>query len=104
MKNDYFDEGENHIAQEYEKKDAHGEIKKTITGKKEGDNKAKTTIGNVSAQLQKFNQMNLQNKQNLAVTTKQASYLHQSQISSINIKDKDIITTDLSGFVKYWKL
>ena len=89
---------------EYEKKDDLWKIKRTITGKKEGDNKAKTTIGNVSAQLQKFNQMNLQNKQNLAVTTKQASYLHQSQISSINIKDKDIITTDLSGFVKYWKL
>ena len=89
---------------EYEKKGDKWEIKKSITGKKEGDSKARTSIGNVSAALEKFNQMNLQNKQNLAVTTKQASHLHKSQISSITIKDKDIITTDYSGFVKYLKL
>jgi actin related protein 2/3 complex subunit 1A/1B len=89
---------------EYERKGDNWEIKKTITGKKEGDNKAKTTIGNVSAQLAKFQKMGLQNKQNLAVSTKQASHLHKSQISSINIIGKDVITTDLSGFVKYWKL
>ena len=89
---------------EYEKKGEQWEIKRTITGKKEADNKSKTTIGKVSAQLQMFNQMGQQKKQNLAVTTKQASHLHQSQISSVNIKDKDVITTDLSGFVKYWKL
>ena len=89
---------------EYERKGDKWEVKKTITGKNEGDNKARTSVGNVSAQLQKFQQMGLQNKQNLAVTTKQASHLHKSQISSINIKGKDVITTDLSGFVKYWKL
>ena len=89
---------------EYERKGDKWEVKKTITGKNEGDNKARTSVGKVSAQLQKFQQMGLQNKQNLAVTTKQASYLHKSQISSINIKGKDVITTDLSGFVKYWKL
>ena len=43
-------------------------------------------------------------KENLAVTTKQNSHLHQSLISSVNIKGKDMITTDVSGFVKYWKL
>ena len=89
---------------EYEKKGDKWEIKKIITAKKEGDNKARTSVGNVSAALEKFNQMGLQDKQKLAVTTKQSSHLHKSQISSISIKDKDIITTDYSGFVKYWKL
>jgi len=89
---------------EYEKKGEQWEIKRTITGKKEADNKAKTTIGKVSAQLQMFNKMGQLKKENLAVTTKQATHLHKSQISSFNIKDKDVITTDLSGFVKYWKL
>ena len=48
--------------------------------------------------------MGAQKKENLAVTSKQASHLHQSIISSLNIKGKDMITTDVSGFVKYWKL
>ena len=88
---------------EYEKKGEQWEMKKVITEKKE-DTKARTSIGKVSAQLQMFNKMGQQNKQNLAVATKQATHLHKSQISSITIKDKDVITTDLSGFVKYWKL
>ena len=77
--------------------------KKIITAKKE-DNKARTSIGKVSAQLQMFEKMGQQKKENLAVVTKQSSHLHKSQISSVNIKGKDVITTDLSGFVKYWKL
>jgi actin related protein 2/3 complex subunit 1A/1B len=91
---------------EYEKKEDTWEIKKTITAKKEGtDNKAKTTIGgSVSAALQKFQKMGEIKKENLAVTTKQASHLHKSVISSCNIKGNEMITTDLSGFVKYWKL
>ena len=90
---------------EYEKKGEQWEVKKVITAKKE-DNKAKTSIGrgSVSAQLEMFNKMGQQKKDNLAVVTKQNLHLHKSQISSVNIKDKDIITTDLSGFVKYWKL
>ena len=48
--------------------------------------------------------MGQQKKENLAVTSKQSSHLHQSIISSVNIKGKDMITTDVSGFVKYWKL
>ena len=43
-------------------------------------------------------------KENLAVSTKQATHLHQSLISSVNVKGSDMITTDVSGFVKYWKL
>ena len=48
--------------------------------------------------------MGTQKKENLAVTAKQSQNLHQSLISSVNIKGKDMITTDASGFVKYWKI
>ena len=88
---------------EYEKKGEEWQVKKIITAKKE-DTKAKTTVGKVSAQLAMFNKMGQQNKDNLAVVTKQSLHLHKSQISSVNIKGNDIITTDFSGFVKYWKL
>ena len=88
---------------EYEKKGEQWEVKKIITAKKE-DNKARTSIGKVSDQLQMFEKMGQQKKENLAVVTKQSEHLHKSQISSVNIKDKVVITTDLSGFVKYWKL
>ena len=88
---------------EYEKKGEEWEVKKIITAKKE-DNKAKTTFGSMSSRVQMFDNKGQQNKGNLAVVTKQAEHLHQSQISSVNIKGQNIITTDLSGFVKYWKL
>ena len=91
---------------EYEKKDDTWEIKKTITTKKEGaDNKAKTQLGgSVTVALLKFQRMQEIKKENLAVATKQASHLHKSIISSCNIIGQDMITTDVSGFVKYWKL
>ena len=88
---------------EYVKKGEQWEVKKIITAKKE-DNKARTSIGKVSTQVQWFYNMGQQKKENLAVVTKQSKHLHKSQISSVNIKGEDVITTDLSGFVKYWKL
>ena len=89
----------------YEHKGDSWEIKKTITEKDTGDSKPKTTIGgNVSKSVAKFNQMGNIKKETLAVSTKSAAHLHKSLISSVNIKGKDMITTDLSGFVKYWKL
>ena len=57
------------------------------TGKKT----APAAKGSVSKQLEKFQQMGVQKKENLAVTSKQASHLHKSIISSLNIKRKDII-------------
>ena len=87
---------------EYEKKGDKWEIKKTITT--DQGKKATASKGNVSSAVQRFQQMGVQKKENLAVTSKQASHLHQSIISSMNIKGKDVITTDVSGFVKYWKL
>jgi len=87
---------------EYEKKGDKWEVKKTVTT--DQGKKSTAVKGNVSSQLAKFQQMGVQKKENLAVTSKQASHLHQSIISSMNIKGKDVITTDVSGFVKYWKL
>ena len=88
---------------EYGKEGDSWKIKKTITEKGSGaQQKAKSSI--VSAQLEKFQKMGNINKDNLAVSTKQATHLHQSLISSANIKGKDMITTDVSGFIKYWKL
>lgn len=91
---------------EYEKKDDTWVIKKTITAQKEGaDNKAKTQLGgSVTVALLRFQKMQEIKKENLAVATKQASHLHKSIISSCNIIGQDMITTDVSGFVKYWKL
>ena len=88
---------------EYGKKGDKWEIKKTITTD-QGNKAGGGAKGNVSSALQRFEKMGTQKKENLAVTSKQASHLHKSLISSLTIKDKDIITTDLSGFVKRWKL
>ena len=91
---------------EYEKKGDNWEIKKTITvdtGKKSAPAGAQRNSA-VSDALKKFQQMGQQKKENLAVTSKQSSHLHQSLISSLNIKGNDVITTDVTGFVKYWKL
>ena len=90
---------------QYEKKGDKWEIKKTVTGKSGEDKKTKTTVGgSVSTALEKFQKMGNIKKETLAVTSKQESHLHKSLISSVNIKGKDMITTDVSGFVKYWKL
>ena len=89
---------------EYEKKGDNWEVKRTITTD-QGKKAAGPAVGkSVSSALAKFQQMGVQKKENLAVTSKQASHLHRSIISSLNIKGKDVITTDVSGFVKYWKL
>ena len=89
---------------EYGKKGDNWEVKKTVStdsGKKAAG-PAKGAA--VSSALAKFQQMGVQKKENLAVTSKQASHLHKSIISSVNVKGKDMVTTDVSGFVKYWKL
>ena len=90
---------------EYEKKGDKWEIKKTITtsqDQKSGGGQAKGS--SVSNALEKFQKLGQQKKENLAVTSKQESHLHSCLISSLNIKGKDVVTTDLAGFVKYWKI
>ena len=89
---------------QYEKKGENWEVKKVVTDKGDDDKKAKTTVGSVSKALAQFQQMGNIKKENLAVTSKQAAHLHKSIISSATVKGKEMITTDVSGFVKYWKL
>ena len=79
---------------EYEKKEGEWTITKVITDQNKED-----TEDNNNEEKESGNK-----KSKLVVSTKQEKHLHKSQISSINIKGKDMITTDLSGFVKYWKL
>ena len=81
---------------EYEKKGEEWTIAKVITDQNKEDNKS---TEDDSKELEKPIK-----KGNIVVRTKQENHLHKSQISSINIKGKEMITTDLSGFVKYWKL
>ena len=85
---------------EYEKKEDKWEIKKTITTEEGKKAELNGTKGSFSNELMEFQK----NKENLDDTSKKTSHLHQSLISSVNIKGKDMITTDISGFVKYWKL
>ena len=88
---------------EYEKKGDNWEVKRTVTV--DSGKKSSAPVKNsVASALNKFQQMGVQKKENLAVTSKQASHLHKSLISSVNVKGKDMVTTDVSGFVKYWKL
>ena len=87
---------------EYTKKGDSWEITKTIT--KEGEQKKANLSGSVSMRLAQFEGMGNIKKDKLAVTSKQEKHLHQSLISSVHIKGKEMITSDVSGFVKYWKL
>ena len=79
---------------EYEKKEGEWTVVKVITDQNKEDPDEKDNEEKESGKK----------KSNLVVSTKQEKHLHKSQISSINIKGNDMITTDLSGFVKYWKL
>lgn len=79
---------------------------KTLITDESGAGKAKggAKAGGVSEAVKKFQNVNLQKKESLAVTTKQNMHLHKSLISSLAIKGKTIITTDVTGFVKYWNI
>ena len=88
---------------EYEKKGDNWEVKKTVSTDS-GKKSSGPVKNSVASALNKFQQMGVQKKENLAVTSKQASHLHKSLITSVNVKGKDMVTTDVSGFVKYWKL
>ena len=92
---------------EYEKKEDKWEVKRTIStesgNKDSGSDKAES--GPKLIYVCRMGCFAQRKKENLAVTTKKAPHLHQSLISSLNIKGKEVaVTTDVSGFVKYWKL
>lgn len=91
---------------EYELKDGKWQKKRTIT---EDKKTAAGTTGpkagtSVADRLKKFQTMGMQKKENLLVTAKSSSNTHKSLIISSVTKDKTMITTDVSGFIKYWNL
>lgn len=58
---------------------------------------------NILLRLNQFDQSKKASTNTNADVAKDTSHLHSSSISSLHVKDDIIITTDLSGFVKYWK-
>lgn len=43
-------------------------------------------------------------KKDMVIKMKQEPHVHPSLILSMSIKGKDVVTTDVTGFVKFWKL
>lgn len=78
--------------------------KKVTEGDKAAAGKAEAKRGSVSDALKKFQNMGAQKKENLVVSTKADKHLHGAMISSVTIKGNDMVTTDVAGFIKYWKL
>ena len=90
----------------YEENGGVWSVKKTITErvkkeKKEGDDDERTA--GVSEALKKMNSQK-KSKASLIVTMDQNENAHATMISSVTVKGSDMITSDLAGFVKYWKI
>ena len=89
-------------------------LKKIIieTGKKEDSKGNKISVGGMSNEasggvaeaLSKMHAKDNNKKASIIITTQQTDVLHATNISSATIKGSDLITSDLAGFVKYWKL
>lgn len=60
--------------------------------------------GGVSEVLKKFESSGMKKKTSLVVTTESKEGLHSTTISSVTLKNNELITTDFAGFVKYWKI
>ena len=103
---------------EYEKKDDVWEIKRYITSEKNylenkknihkiiTEPKKEFNISN-SIKVCRFKPRNFSCYREVkdTIKCKKFPYLHQSLISSVNLKNGEImISSDLSGFVKFWKL
>lgn len=78
--------------------------KKVTEGDKKADAGAAAKKGSVSDALKKFQNMGAQKKENLVVSSKQSGHLHGALISSVCVKGKDMLTSDVAGFIKFWKL
>lgn len=89
---------------EYAKKDGKWEKVGTVTEEKAKTGPAKAVSSSVSDRLKKFQTMGQQKKENLAVSTKQTSHLHKSLIISAIPKDKTMITSDVTGFIRFWDI
>jgi actin related protein 2/3 complex subunit 1A/1B len=94
--------------------DLTGKLIRLIT-KNEGNNMNKFSQGNtntgismmrsggVAEALRKFENAGIKKKESITINSIVNSNLHNTTISSISFKGNDVITTDLAGFVKYWK-
>ena len=96
---------------EYEKKENIWVIKRYITLKENyieingGKDKPKKQF-NISEYIKicRFGSGNYEKMEYSLIKCKKESLLHLCLISSINLKNNIIITSDLSGFVKFWKI
>ena len=99
----------------YECLDNKWNIKKIINKEKNNDNEINNNNNNENnnnsnnnysdnESNNNENESNNENKKNLITKIKENETNHSTNISSINIKDKEIITTDLAGFVKFWNI
>ena len=96
----------------YENKDGNWAVKKTLTEGEtvnKGSASKSSAIGSgsgsgVAEALKKFQKSMFQKKDSLAITTVQKTNLHSSLISSVSVKDNEMMTTDLSGFIKFWSI
>lgn len=60
--------------------------------------------GGVSEKIKGFQSMTMQNKDVLTVKAEQFQNQHGSLISSVNFKDNLMITSDIGGYIKFWKV
>ena len=57
----------------------------------------------IAEALKKFENAGIKKKESITINTMINSNLHSTTITSISFKDSDVITTDIAGFIKYWK-
>ncbi len=89
---------------EYEKKEGRWEVKKTITVKKRLKSEMDSEEFDIRKYIHICRSCPYPKPKVDTLRTKKNPHNHQSIISSINIKDEIIITTDIAGFVKYWDI
>ena len=57
----------------------------------------------IAEALKKFENAGIKKKESITINTMINSNLHSTTITSISFKGTDVITTDIAGFIKYWK-
>ena len=107
--NAFYAVGYNREIYLYEEENGQWVMKKQITKKEKPKEEKKNNTpmggsGGDAAALKRFQNQGMKKKESLVVTTEQNENLHATNISSFAIKDNQIITSDLAGFVKYWEI
>lgn len=102
--NGFYGVGYDRNIYEYAKTGDKWEMKRKITETGKVEVKKGPVGGTVANAMKKFQAQGSQKKEDLVVKTKQNPKLHNALISAMNIKGNDVITSDVTGFIKYWKL